>query len=52
LGKQAMDAISVLKAAKEADVEPEDEMDYKPSSMGSEFSRFAKAMAPSKTKTA
>jgi hypothetical protein len=49
LGKQAMDAISALKAAKEADVEPEDEMDYKPSSMGSEFSRFAKAMAPSKT---
>lgn len=52
LGKQAMDAISALKAAKEADVEPEDEMDYKPSSMGSEFSRFAKAMAPAKTKTA
>jgi hypothetical protein len=49
LGKQAMDAISALKAAKEADVEPEDEMDYKPSSMGSEFSRFAKAVAPSKT---
>jgi hypothetical protein len=52
LGKQAMGAISALKAAKEADVEPEDEMDYKPSSMGSEFSRFAKAMAPAKTKTA
>lgn len=52
LGKQAMDAISALKAAKEADVEPEDETDYKPSSMGSEFSRFAKAMAPAKSKTA
>lgn len=48
LGKQAMDAISALKAAKEAEVEPEDS-DYTPTGMSSEFSRFAKAM-PSASK--
>ena len=48
LGKQAMDAITALKAAKEAEVEPEDS-DYTPTGMSSEFSRFAKAM-PSASK--
>lgn len=50
LGKQAMDAISALKAAKEAELEPE-ESDYTPTGMSSEFSRFAKAMPAASKKS-